>query len=293
MELRYKGKTLAGSGGVNGTTFTPEVSEEGVLSWTNDGGLDNPEPVDIKGPEGQPGENGISPTITTSPNADGDGTIVTITDADGEQEFEVLNGIDGEPGPQGIQGPPGSDATVEAGDGLSKDGDTISVTTPTRGIYTQAEYDALPSSEQTKGLYVTSGGESQPMKIIINGQEVEVGGGGTTEEVYSTEETRIGTWIDGKPLYRKSWDTITPTEVGTVKTLVKNALPNNVDIITNLRVIINRSGHSNSTFASNYYFSNTDYFTVYVDGVNIIMHLTTAFVSKRCCVVVEYTKTTD
>lgn len=29
------------------------------------------------------------------------------------------------------------------------------------------------------------------------------GSGGTSEEVYSTEETRIGTWIDGKPLYRR------------------------------------------------------------------------------------------
>lgn len=29
-------------------------------------------------------------------------------------------------------------------------------------------------------------------------------------EVYSTEETRIGTWIDGKPLYRKVFDVILP-----------------------------------------------------------------------------------
>lgn len=29
--------------------------------------------------------------------------------------------------------------------------------------------------------------------------------GGTSEEIYSTEETRIGTWVDGKPLYRKSY----------------------------------------------------------------------------------------
>lgn len=40
------------------------------------------------------------------------------------------------------------------------------------------------------------------MKIIINGEVVEVGGGGGSEDVYSTEETIIGTWIDGKPLYR-------------------------------------------------------------------------------------------
>lgn len=64
------------------------------------------------------------------------------------------------------------------------------------------------------------------MKLVIDGTEVEVpgGSGGVTleqvheaidtkldnyapQDVYSTEETRIGTWIDGKPLYRKvvSW----------------------------------------------------------------------------------------
>lgn len=41
------------------------------------------------------------------------------------------------------------------------------------------------------------------MKIVINGEAVEVPGGGSAGEVYSTEETRIGTWIDGKPLYRR------------------------------------------------------------------------------------------
>lgn len=41
------------------------------------------------------------------------------------------------------------------------------------------------------------------MKIILNGEVVEAGEGGSAGEVYSVEETRIGTWIDGKPLYRK------------------------------------------------------------------------------------------
>lgn len=41
------------------------------------------------------------------------------------------------------------------------------------------------------------------MKIIIDGREVEIGGGGTEQNVYSTEETKIGTWINGLPLYRK------------------------------------------------------------------------------------------
>ena len=41
--------------GTAGATFTPAVSEDGVLSWTNNGGLPNPEPVDLSGPEGDPG----------------------------------------------------------------------------------------------------------------------------------------------------------------------------------------------------------------------------------------------
>ena len=41
-----------GPTGAKGTTFTPSVSEAGVLSWTNDGGLTNPASVNIKGPKG-------------------------------------------------------------------------------------------------------------------------------------------------------------------------------------------------------------------------------------------------
>lgn len=43
-------KTPTGGGvAENGATFTPSVSEDGVISWTNDKGLENPEPVNIKG----------------------------------------------------------------------------------------------------------------------------------------------------------------------------------------------------------------------------------------------------
>ena len=37
---------------IRGTTFIPSVAEDGTLSWTNDRGLDNPEPVNIKGASG-------------------------------------------------------------------------------------------------------------------------------------------------------------------------------------------------------------------------------------------------
>ena len=41
-----------GPNGANGATFTPSVSAAGVLSWTNNGGLTNPSPINIKGPKG-------------------------------------------------------------------------------------------------------------------------------------------------------------------------------------------------------------------------------------------------
>lgn len=48
-----------GGGGVgnNGATFIPSVDKDGFISWTNDGDLPNPEPVNIKGAPGKPGND--------------------------------------------------------------------------------------------------------------------------------------------------------------------------------------------------------------------------------------------
>ena len=45
-----------GDKGETGATFTPEVSPEGVISWTNDKGLPDPEPTNIRGQKGDTGE---------------------------------------------------------------------------------------------------------------------------------------------------------------------------------------------------------------------------------------------
>ena len=44
--------------GRDGATFTPNVDSDGNLSWTNDGGLQNPTTVNIKGAKGDKGEKG-------------------------------------------------------------------------------------------------------------------------------------------------------------------------------------------------------------------------------------------
>lgn len=55
------GNTLTvgmGVAGTKGAVYTPHITDDGILSWTNDGGRDNPAPVDIKGPKGDTGPQG-------------------------------------------------------------------------------------------------------------------------------------------------------------------------------------------------------------------------------------------
>lgn len=78
-----------GTPGANGTTFTPSVSAEGVISWTNDGGKTNPQPMNIKGPQG---DDGTSPTVSVADITGGH--RVTITDANGTRSFDVMDGDD-------------------------------------------------------------------------------------------------------------------------------------------------------------------------------------------------------
>lgn len=98
-----------GQDGSNGATFTPSVSAEGVISWTNDGGLPNPASVDIKG---DTGADGVSPAVSVSSITGGH--RVTITDADhpAGQAFDVLDGQDGQDGATGPAGPGVPDVTA-------------------------------------------------------------------------------------------------------------------------------------------------------------------------------------
>ena len=99
-----------GDTGAAGTTFTPSVSADGTLSWTNDGGKTNPDSVNIKGPQGNPGEKG-NPGETGAKGADG------VTPTIGENGNWYLGTTDtgkpsrgekGDKGDPGAQGPAGA-----------------------------------------------------------------------------------------------------------------------------------------------------------------------------------------
>ena len=99
------------AGLLNGATFTPMVSSDGSLSWTNDKGLQNPATVNIKGDKGETGASGQTGPEGYSPVAKVEetqgGVKITITDKQGETSATVLNGAKGETGAQGLPGPKG------------------------------------------------------------------------------------------------------------------------------------------------------------------------------------------
>ena len=76
---------VPGKDGVDGTTFIPSVSSEGVISWTNDGDKENPLPQSIKGADG------ISPHV-------GDNENWFIGDTDTGKPSRGENGAPGAPG---------------------------------------------------------------------------------------------------------------------------------------------------------------------------------------------------
>ena len=90
---------LKGDQGESGATYTPSVDEDGLLTWENDKALENPEPVNIRGPQGPKGDTGdMGPQGPAG--------------AKGEQGPAGPQGEKGDPGPQGPQGPQGTVTTA-------------------------------------------------------------------------------------------------------------------------------------------------------------------------------------
>lgn len=158
-------------------------------------------------------------------------------------------------------------------------------------------------------------------KIIINGNVCELSGGGGAStadkvsydntdswlesenvqdaidelsksdcgEIYSTDETRIGTWIDGKPLYRmaayvasktikgKTWTSIFPA--------IKNAIPINFYVcdtsLDGSYYMLTYPGSFDERAAAQYH---TSYGVRVIFPVDVTMDFT---------VVIEYVKSTD
>lgn len=131
----------SGGTGADGVTFTPSVSADGVISWTNDGGKDNPTPVNIKGNTGADGVGVQSVVQTTTSTADGGDNIITVTLTNGNiATFTVKNGSKG------------SSATVTVDSALSD-----SSTNPVQNKVIKKELDKKIETVPSAGADVVGG----------------------------------------------------------------------------------------------------------------------------------------
>ena len=145
--MQLSGPGLPGADGTDGTdgvTFTPSVSEAGVISWTNDGGEDNPDPVNIMGPQGNPGAAaGFGEATATVDETTGTPSVeVETSGPDTAKVFSFAfsglkgeTGAKGDTGDQGIQGIPGVAAgfgtpTATVDDNVGTPGVTVQASGP-------------------------------------------------------------------------------------------------------------------------------------------------------------------
>lgn len=220
----------------------------------------------IAGPQGPQGVQG-------PPGADGQ------PGPQGEPGPMGPQGIQGPPGEQGPAGPAGSGADLTAGDGITIENDTISVTTPTRGILTQAEFDALSEDKRGIGFYVVDDGLAS-------------GGSG---EIYDGEERRIGTWF-GRPLYRKIVTGLTVPSASQSWKFLSPGIENAEVVSFRQYMIVGKQVVGLPSISINGY-TQLSYVNAIMAGFDrpgvwaYITHTTAE--GNKLLVILEYTKTTD
>ena len=120
----------------------------------------------------------------------------------------------------------------------------------------------------------------------VKGNPGKDGKDGSENQIYSTDETVIGKWINGKPLYRKA-----------VKASVNTGYQDAYDVSNmNMDEVINISGTISQTAGSfvpiPYYTNSSDFTIIYYPKSSKYIRVNT---SKAGIVniIIEYTKTTD
>ena len=165
----------------DGTTFTPSVSNEGVLSWSNSDGKDNPAAVNIKGSRGDKGDPGKD-GVDGSPGADG------ITPHIGENGNWYIGSTDTGKPSRGEKGDPGKDG-ADGGSGTPGVGDVTPIIGE-NGNWFVGNTDTGKPSRGEKG---------DPGKDGVDGSPGAAGADGVTPHIGENGNWYIGNTDTGKP----------------------------------------------------------------------------------------------
>lgn len=112
---------------------------------------------------------------------------------------------------------------------------------------------------------------------------------------YSTQETVIGTWINGKPLYRKTIVTTTPSTANSIISVA--VIDNVIDCVVHIYGYIESNNSNKPCMPLTYYYpDSTGYSYTWARVGNIhdvAMRVGTTSVSLPVYITIEYTKSTD
>ena len=180
-----------GDAGVRGITFTPVVDSRGNISWSNDGGLENPQTVNITGPQGDTGAKG-----DTGPQGEKGTTFIPSVDTDGNISWSNTDGI-ANPETVNIKGPKGdkgSDATVPI------------ATTETLG---KVKPDGKTTFIDADGTLHAKGGGTTVTPKPVNNPSIENANASVTIKWQDPENTVINgstfsTWAGTKLVMKKT-----------------------------------------------------------------------------------------
>lgn len=120
--------------------------------------------------------------------------------------------------------------------------------------------------------------ESKTISVETSGENIKL----NSYDYYSTDEQRIGTWVDGKPIYRKVVDF--------------GALPNNTGKyvahnISNIENVIKLYGFG--TTGQTFYPIPNETFRAYTNLQYIFLYTQDDRSNMNGIFIMEYTKTTD
>lgn len=129
---------------------------------------------------------------------------------------------------------------------------------------------------------------AKPVDVVESGNMHAVTSNAVAKSLsYSTEEVKTGgTWIDGKPIYRKVLSNVI---TGTTQDIAHNI--ENIDSYVNLTPYM-VSGNGSQLFPS--FNTGSYYFTVFASSKTVlVLQCVSGYVGNLYRVVLEYTKTTD
>ena len=107
-------------------------------------------------------------------------------------------------------------------------------------------------------------------------------GGGSSGHNYSTEEQVVGTWIDGKPIYEKTYEFATALTINSTSYIHSGITPANIKSLIGMPDIIDVHGQSAPIMAG-----------LYSDREIALASLNTTYSIDLKYLIIRYTKTTD